>query len=426
MAVTKSRGRSFLVGVGLIAFAVLISYVALTAPDGRPLSRHTEVRAAFTDVGQLQPGDDVRQNSKRIGQVSDIEFRAGTAVVTLRLNGEREVYADARAAMWDQSALGQKFVELDPGTSTAGGIGDAVIPTRRTTSAMDIDQVLDVFDPRTRKALGGTVRELGTGVAGRSKALAILLKNAPAELDDLSAVATALTSADADLAGLLQSSRSLAARLSSRSADLRSLTRATETTLRALDVDRGSPLETTIANLPSALTEVREVSGDLDQPLRDLRSAVTRLRPGAVALGEATPATRSLLRGGVQPLEKVPGVSAQAVPAVEELTGVVRVAQPVVPRVRTLVAALSPFLRDLAPYAVDIPALADGGASFTNAPITDENGLVYNHVLIFPVIDYSILGGLIAQGYNPYPKPGTATKDGSDMSSYVGLLGEDR
>ena len=101
-------------------------------------------------------------------------------------------------------------------------------------------------------------------------------------------------------------------------------------------------------------------------------------------------------------------------------------AQPVVPRVSTLVSALAPFLRQLAPYSVDIPALADGGASFTNAPITDKNGLVYNHVLIFPVVDYSTLGGVRAQGYDPYPKPGTATRDGSDRSSYVSMLGADR
>ena len=118
--VTRERGRSFLVGVGLLCAVALAGYVALTAKAGTPLSRHTRVKAAFSDVGQLSAGDDVRRDSVRIGQVGAIDYSGSQAVVTMELSAHETVHADARAAMWDQSALGQKFVELDPGSAAAG------------------------------------------------------------------------------------------------------------------------------------------------------------------------------------------------------------------------------------------------------------------------------------------------------------------
>lgn len=425
--VTRSRGRSFLVGVGLIAFVVLLMYVAITAPKGHPFSTHTTVRAAFTDVGQLQPGDDVRENSVRVGQVSDIEFHNGTAVVTMSLLGRQSVYADARAAMWDQSALGQKFVELDPGAKSSGALGNAVIPTTRTTGAMDIDQLLDVFDSKTRAATGSAVRELGTGVAGQSQALNGFLTHAPEDLSDFSSLSRRLASDQTDLPALLRSARDLSAQLSEHTTDLRSLLQRTDDTLSAVGVDRSVPLASTVAQLPETLSDVRTVSDHLSVPLTDVHRAVARLRPGVTALGAATPALRSLLRNGVTPLGKVPTVAHQAVPAVDDLTTTLTTAQPVVPKVDMLVKGLDPFLTRLAPYSVDIHALAVGGASFTNDPVTDANGMVYNHVLIFPVITYATAAGLLSGGYDPYPKPGTATQDGSNVRSPVDpLLGADR
>lgn len=411
--VTRERGRSFLVGVGLLCAVALAGYVALTAKAGTPLSRHTRVKAAFSDVGQLSAGDDVRRDSVRIGQVGAIDYSGSQAVVTMELSAHETVHADARAAMWDQSALGQKFVELDPGSAAAGPLGDRVIPRSRTVSAMDIDQLLDVFDAPTRDATGSAVRELGTGAAGHSKDLHAFLTGAPSLLGDLGTLSDSLASPRTDLPALLGSAHRLSAQLAGRPDRLRELVRNTNTTLQAVGADGGAPLSKTVGALPDTLTSVRRLHDDLLQPLSDAQSALTTLGPGARSLGAATPDLRGVLTGGVTPLRKVPKVAASADPAIDALSTTFHDARPLVPRLDRALAGLNPFITALAPYSVDIPGLAAGGAGFTNDRFYDQRGLVFGAVRILPVIAPGSVAGLLPEGFDPYPAPGTAVNDGS-------------
>lgn len=414
--VGRSRGRSFLFGVAFIVVVGVILYVAFTAQSGPPLAQKTVVTAAFGDVGQLAAGDDVRENSVRIGQVTDVQHTANQAIVTMELQNGGTVYADATAAMWDVNALGQKFVELDPGTAASGPLAGQVIPQSRTASSMDIDQLLETLDPATRAATQVAVRQLGTGVAGRSAELHAFLRNAPGLLADFGSISTALASPNADLPALLASSQRLSGQLVGQTGQLQQLLTNAATTLRAVSVDGGQPLSTVVAELPGTLSDVRSVAAALGQPLANAQSALTTLGPGARSLGQATPDLRSFLVGSLGALNQVPGVSAAANPAIADLTTTFSDASPVVPRLDQGLASLAPFLTALAPYSVDIPAVANGGASFTNGRFYDSKGLVFAFVHIFPVLSTGTVAGLTPQGYDPYPLPGTAELDGSGRS----------
>jgi phospholipid/cholesterol/gamma-HCH transport system substrate-binding protein len=411
--VSTVQGRSFLVGVALLAVVALAAYVALTAKGGPPLTQHIQVKAAFSDVGQLSTGDDVRQNSVRIGQVGAIDYSNAEAIVTMDLESNETVYADAKAAMWDQSALGQKFVELDRGTPAAGPLGDRVVPRAQTASAMDIDQLLDVLDPQTRAATGSAVRELGTGVAGHSKDLHAFLAAAPGLLGDVGTVSGSLASDKANLPGLLGNAQRLTGQLAGRTDQLKELLKNMTSTLDAVNVDGGTPLRDVVVALPDTLTSVRAVHDSLKQPLADTQSAMAKLGPGAKSLGSATPDLRGVLREGIDPLHKIPGVAGSADPAVTGLTKTFSDARPLIPRLDKALADLHPFLTALAPYSVDIPGLADGGAGFTNDSVYDSQGTVFGAVRILPVIAPGSVLGLFPQGYNPYPAPGTAVNDGA-------------
>jgi phospholipid/cholesterol/gamma-HCH transport system substrate-binding protein len=416
LTIGKSRGRSFLFGVGFVAVVGVILSVSFTAQSGPPLTHRTQIKAAFLDVGQLTDGDDVRENSVRVGQVTDIEYSGNQAIVTMQLEQNGNVYADATAAMWDVNALGQKFVELDPGSAASGPLGNTTIPTSRTESSADIDQLLDVLDPQTRQATQTVVRELGTGVAGRSAELHAFLQQAPAMVTDFGSISSALASPNADLPALLASAQRLSAQLAGQTGQLGQLLRNTTTTLQAVNVDGAKPLSDVVAELPGTLSDVRTVAAALRQPLANAQSALTTLGPGAQSLGQATPDLRSFLTGSLGALDKVPGVATAAGPAVTELTKTLSYASPVVPRLDQALASLNPFLTALAPYSVDVAAVANGGASFTNGRFYDQQGLVYGYVHIFPVVSLGSVAGLVPQGYDPYPLPGTAQLDGSGRS----------
>ncbi|MBB2506580.1 MCE family protein, partial [Amycolatopsis echigonensis] len=135
----------------------------------------------------------------------------------------------------------------------------------------------------------------------------------PEELPDLGTVAGALaTDGGKDLTGTLRALDSLSGRFTNRQQEISALVGQLKTTLDAVGVDGGKPLADVVDKAPDTLGKARGALQSLQAPLADAQAAMSSLKPGADALGQATPDVRGVLREGVPPLDKVPGVAGQA------------------------------------------------------------------------------------------------------------------
>lgn len=410
--VHRTTARNFAIGVGgLLVFLGLAALGGIVSSGGEiPARDYTYVDAAFDNAGTIRVRQDVRIDSLIVGQISAIRHDGDHAVVTLRLNGDRPVYGNASARIWQESALARSFVELTPGDPSAGPLPGNVIPRVHTRDAIDLDQLFNVFDEPTRAALSSSLTQLGGGLLGHSGDLRDALRKAPPGLEDLGTVADTLSDPRTDLPGLLNSANRFMGHLDDRSAELRSLLRQTDATLAAVNVDDAQPLDQTLKDLPSTLVQARTALDSLNGPLADVRSAVTTIRPGGEALGAAAGDLRGVLREGVTPLRKVPDVAEQASPAVEDLTHTVSDARPLAPALLTTLDAADRLLAGLSPYSPDIGrffsqlAAPDGLLSGSIAPGQHYFG-------IFPTVPAG--PGLVSVPdptfrTNPYPAPGGA------------------
>ncbi|WP_020661455.1 MlaD family protein [Amycolatopsis benzoatilytica] len=421
--VSRAQGRSFYLGLVILVLAGVVTYVSLTADQGLPGSARTEVKAAFDDVGSLTAGADVRRNSVRIGRVASVDLVGGRPQVTMELDGHQPVYRNARAAIWDQSALSQKFVELLPGDATAPPLGDGVIPAAATEGSADIARLFDVLDQPTRDAATSAVRQLGTGMAGHSQDLHDLLGSLPGILGDTGAVASAIASREADLPALLASTDRLAGRFEGRQKDLESLVVQLDQTLQAVHVDDGKPLADTLKAAPDLLRHGTAAAAALTQPLADARAAVTDLRTGAKSLGDATPDLRGVLQEAPAQLQKIPGFANQATPAVDSLTQTFADLRPLAARLGDGLPALTSLLQTLAPYAPEIGDFAYHGGLVFAGHAGDRH---YMRVeLVLPGLAGATAGvtplnAMTPVARNPYPAPG---QDTQDRAQGPGLLG---
>ena len=411
-----SKGRTFVIGLAgitVLGLVVLFGVTASSGVPGAPGAPKTVVRAAFGNVGApLKVGDDVRENSSRIGRVSALDYDGTQAVVTLELDGTVPVYSDARAAVWDQSALAKKFVELDRGHAEAGPLGDHPIPADRNVDSADLDQVLDVLDPPTRDALAGTVRQVGGGAAGHSQDLHDLLEHLPAELNGLGTVADSLSAPEANLPALLARADQLAGSFSGHTRQLADLVGQVTATADALAVDDGKPLQDTLSGLPTTLADTRSALDSLDKPLGDVHGALSAARPGLAALGQATPDLRGVLREGPTPLNLMPGVAHAAEPALGDLTNTVADARPLAPALsRGLVDAALP-LNALAAYSNEVVEFFRRIESMVSTEVSPG---VHGARVGVAVEGPSILtGGVLKdplQGQDAYPAPGQADRE---------------
>lgn len=411
MAQSSSRSRrrrSMLVGTAVLAMFACAILIALTASSGLPWEKVTRVKASFPDVGSLRAGDDVRLGNVRAGQVSAVELAGDRPVVTMMLEGDRKVFRNATASVVARSALGQKFVELNPGSAESGRLPtDAVIASGPGSGAQDISDLLAVLDEPTRNALGSTLRETGGGAIGHSRDMHDSLSTLPGTVGGLGQVSRALSAnSGADLTRLLHTADGVATSFQGRQQQLGEMAWHADNTLRAANVDGGKPLADSLDRAPGTLREVRGALRDLHGPLQDTGVAAAELRPGAESIGEATPDVRGVLREGTQPLRKVPGVADRAEPAVQALTGTLHDARPLAPRLTEALTSAQRPLREIAPYSSDINMF------FSNFASAMQYGDAAGHYLrIYPPVGPESATGLApvqdpTVSRDAYPAPG--------------------
>lgn len=399
---------------GAILFVLLGVSIAFAfiSHKGIPGRDYTYATAAFDDVSAgLREGSDVRVQGVRVGQVSEAFYENGEARAELQLPGGFEIYRDATARIRSRSALGQKYVDVDPGTKATGVLGDEVIPRSRTASLVELDQVLDSLNPDARAGLATGLRELGAGFGGRAADLNELIELAPELLEDLGTTTAALGSEDADLAGFLVAAERLASRFVGREDEIASLLARSAEVMAAFDADGGRPLDQTLKSAPGALDQLRSGLEALKPAASDLSTTLEALAPAAKALGKATPDLRGALQEGRAPLSALPGVSGRAVPAFEGLTALARDARPLVPEFAEALKLLRGPLELLVPYGPEIDLL------FDNLRDTHADGDRHGNWLraITMMVAADSIHGIPAPNpllnRNAYPAPGEAGKD---------------
>lgn len=410
----RAGSKSGTYTLGVVGFLILggILLLAATANKGLPFVSTTEVKAAFNNVASLKSGDQVREFSERVGDVSAIDYVDGKAVVTMQLDGDRALFADATAQIWDFSALSQKFVELDFGHPASGPLGDKVIPSERNTDSTDIGDFLNTFDAPTRENASAFLRNVGGGAAGQGEGFQALVHNSPDLLKDVGKVSAALASQDADLPEFLHSIDRISQRFTSRRGDIEAVVRDFGITVDAISVDNAQPLSTTLQKLPSTLDTAKTALDALDGPLADTSSAFAELEPGFKGLGDATPDTRGFFRESVTPLHKVPDVSDKAEPAVSDLGDTFHDVRPLAPRVKETFRYAADPLDVLKPYSRDTGWLFVRLHSFVSESVAP--GIHYanaNANFGLQSVTGSALRDRLTLPRNPYPKPGQASYD---------------
>lgn len=406
--VHRDVAHLFMIGLVALALAAVVAYLGNSVQNGGalPLKQYTYVTGEFDDVGTLKVSQKVAQDGVRVGLVSEIEHEAGRAIVTLRLDGDQEVYRDATMTLGNESAVGRKYVIFDAGTPDAGELGDHTVPATQTSGGRDLNDVLAVFDKRTRQGVRTFSQELGGGLLGHGSDLNSTLRASDDLVHGLGVIMRSVNTPRADLGQLIVSMDALTSRFVGREADLRQLLQESQIILGAVATDDGAPLGSTVERLSNTLVQARSDLAEINPALVDVALTARTLRPAARDLTLATPALRGFLRESQQPLDRVPGVVEDAVPAVEDLTTMFADARPVVPLVTRLLVSADPLLQTLAPYA------PDGGRTLSQHDMLSGHFSPTEHyfsaMLAFPGAYNLSVTDPITSDVDPYPGPGNA------------------
>lgn len=292
--------------VMLIALAVLGYFVLRIEDISLSRSRTTrDVKATFEDVAGLDDESAVRIAGVRKGHVKDIRVLPnGQAVVTMEVDDDVPLHANAHAKIANLGLLGEKYIELDPGTPDSPVLPATGIVTLRGSEPASFDQVTDQVAAIAEdvKAITSSLRAVTAGQAGQQR-LDDIVENVHLITAEVRALIVAnRTNVDATLANtraitehlraeiprLATSIDQVAQQLSGTVGENREDLRDVVQNLRGLSAD----LRVTADNLNGITGQMRSGEGTMgkllysDEAHERLTSALTSVEGGVKSLQE--------------------------------------------------------------------------------------------------------------------------------------------
>ncbi len=305
-----------------------------------------EINATFANSANIALNSPVRIAGVDVGKVISTERDGDATKITFTVDGSgRPIHEDAAAAIRPRIFLeGNFFVELDPGSPSAPELGSGgAIPVSRTSTAVQIDQVLTALQSPVRADLSRLLESYGTALTHepsaaedltqlpevKGKTGAEALNGAFKYGADAGRYSAQVTNAllgteQKDLSRLVASAGRAFGALASRESDLQGLIDNFNVFTGALAA-QSTNLSTTVHLLAPTLKVAHSSLVSLNRTLPPLRTYAIELTPAVAELPELIGTSRPWMAqvrpllsgkegGGVAKLlrESIPGLAGAA------------------------------------------------------------------------------------------------------------------
>jgi phospholipid/cholesterol/gamma-HCH transport system substrate-binding protein len=363
-------------GAAVLAALAALAFVLLVKPGAG-----TSYRLHFTHAGLLVEGADVLIGGQKVGSVEEIGLSAsGEADVKVALEGGTpRLRAGTTASLEEPSLSGQanRYVAIQPGPGTGPELPEgAVITSAATTSVVELDELYNLLDERTRDAVRNMIRGQDDAFAGRAADAERFYETFAPALQASDRLFRELASDGRSLRRFVRASGELATTLEASSADLYG---AVEESALAVDgFARGAePLERALRRMPGAFAEGRRAFASIRAAVPELEALVGEARPALRGLPAFSRALTGALRDE-RSLARLAAVLRGPAPdddLVDLLRGLPRLGENALPSFRSGRRALReglPLVDQLRPYMPDLVA-SWGNTGRALAPY-DANG----------------------------------------------------
>jgi phospholipid/cholesterol/gamma-HCH transport system substrate-binding protein len=279
--VTVARGLA--IG-SLIAAVIAIGVLMFGSGGGEEYVLHLQT------ANQLVKGNEVKVGGLPIGKVTDISLaRDNQASIKVKINDDFSPLHEGTTATIRVTSLpsvANRYIALSPGPNNMPEIpAGGVLETDKTTNAVDLDQLFNALEPKTRKGLQGVLQGFATWYAGQSKNANKGFKYLGPSLSSFSKVMEELVRDQKVFTDfVLNASRAVSA-IASRRNDLADLVSNGNGFARAIGSENAS-LDRALALFPATLrqgsttfTNLRSTLDDLDRLTNVSKPATKNLAP---------------------------------------------------------------------------------------------------------------------------------------------------
>lgn len=396
--------RRRLLSIGLAA-AVLAAAAGATV-WAVSMDRY-RVSVVLRSATNLLEGGVVTLKGFKVGQIDDISVEQGRARIKLAIEGDAAPLHDgAQVRVEWKALLGERWIAIEDGKSTNPPIPDGGTIPGRQLQPMELDQVLNALDKRTRKRLSSLVSRLENTVDGNEQDITKALRSAGPALHRLAQVLKGLGTDGQAIKDLVTQLNDMISTLAKRDGDVAHIVNElTEATSNV--VGKRQQLSAALKRLPQTLATAKATLGDVPETTKAVIPLMEDLRPVTDKLRATAGQLARVLRD-LEPTVDELGPTLRAARKLLNYTpGLLDSAKATLPGITTTANYLNPVLNYLRPYTPEVAGWMSAWAS--DAANYDSNG---HFVRIYPSAG---LAGAVRENpgvrppgleSNPYPRPG--------------------
>ena len=434
---TVARGLAF----GALGIAVVVVVLLLAG------GHQHEYRLLFQNAGQLVKDNDVQIGGRRIGRVAEIKL-TNNNLAEVRIQVD-EPYAPlhegttATIRSGSLSGVANRYIALTPGPNSAPKLDDgSVLGLDKTTAAVDLDQLFNTLDPKTRKALQNVIRGSAAQYNGRGKQANEALKYFNPALSTTSRLVNELDRDQQSLQDFIIYTARATTALAQRRGDLSNLVSNANTTSAAIGSESAS-LNRALKVLPQTLRQANTTFVNLRSTLDDLDKLVNASKPVAPKLAPFFRQLRPLLHDArptiadLRTLISRPGAGNDLIDLLNKQPRLTKVATPTFQHTIAGLRQSTPVLEFIRPYAPDLIGwFRDFGQTTANYDANGHFARISPLVGAFQLTDLPT-GGQVLNALPPSQRvvglqtgkvkrcPGAATQASPDGSSPYAPAGSD-
>jgi phospholipid/cholesterol/gamma-HCH transport system substrate-binding protein len=232
--------------------------------------RPKSITAYFTTATSIYPGDEVRVSGVKVGTIKSVQPEGTQVKMTLKVDRDLPVPADAKAVIVAQNLVAARYVQLTPAYRTSGPTmaDGAVIPAERTATPVEWDEV--------KTQLMRLATDLGPNSKVSTPAVARFIDSAANALNgngdklrqalaQLSGVGRTLANGSGNIVDIIKNLQTFVTALRDSNTQIVQFNNRLAT-LTSVVNDSKSDLDAALTNLSTAVGEVqRFIAGTRDQ-----------------------------------------------------------------------------------------------------------------------------------------------------------------
>jgi len=285
-----------LIGAVTVLVAIVAVFLAYNANSGLPFVPRYSLHVQVRDASELTSGAEVHMaGGSLVGHVDSIDparTASGQLIAVLNLALNKSIEPLPVNSTWRvrlKAAIGLKYLELTPGNSARTLPDGATVPLSQTSEAVDLDQVLSIYNQPTRAGITAATAGYAYGLAGRGGNINDAIHAFVPLVTDLSPVMRNLASHRTNLAGFFHGLESFTSAVAPVAQAQAGLYVNMATTFRALASVAYPFLQNWISQTPPTFQTVIARSPAIDPFLKDTAALFAELAPGFETLPTTAP-----------------------------------------------------------------------------------------------------------------------------------------